>query len=313
VQKVQCPANIRIGTRKSRLAVAQATEVKNRLLGAFPELTQEQIILIKMDTTGDKIQDRNLSEIGGKGLFTREIEESLFSGAIDIAVHSMKDMPDALPDGLIIDCILEREDPRDALISFKSPSIEDLPHEAVIGTSSARRASQLLQYRPDLKIVPFRGNVQTRLKKLEGGEVDATLLAVAGLKRLDVEGVITQKIETDVMLPAVSQGAIGVECVADNKHIRDILAMISHPESVARIAAERGFLMELGGSCATPIAALANLDKSKKHVHMKGLVASLDGNKFYRVERSGLVEDADALGRDAGKEVLRNAPDLLVH
>jgi hydroxymethylbilane synthase len=308
--KVKCPAHIRIGTRASQLAVAQAMEVKNRLLGAFPqELTQDQIELVKIQTTGDRIQTRPLAEIGGKGLFTKEIEEALQSGAVDIAVHSMKDMPDTLPEGMIINCILEREDPRDAFISRDGRTLAELPQGAVVGTSSARRQAQLLRIRPDVKIVPFRGNVNTRLKKLELGEVDATLLAVAGLKRIDLAGRITQAIPVEMMLPAVAQGAIGVECLSRNAHLLDVLEAINHPLSRVQITAERAFLQALGGSCATPIAAFAEI--ADERLTLRGLVASLDGQHVYEVMREGNVADAAAMGVDAGVEVLRNAAGLL--
>ncbi len=307
---VKCPARIRIGTRKSRLAVAQAMEVKNRLLGAFPFLNQEQIELVKMETTGDRIQNRHLADIGGKGLFTKEIEEALTGGRVDIAVHSMKDMPDTLPPGMVIPCILEREDPRDAFISLRVRSLAELPQGAVLGTSSVRRQSQILKMRPDLKIVPFRGNVNTRLEKLARGEVDATLLAVAGLKRLDMAQAITEAISTEKMLPAVAQGAIGVECLESNHHILQVLAVINHPDSFTQVAAERGFLKELGGSCATPIAGLAEFTE-KGTLHFQGLVASTDGAVFYRVEREGAPEDAERMGRDAGAEVKAKAGKIL--
>jgi len=307
----KCPARIRIGTRRSELAVAQANEIKNRLLGAFPELTQTQIELVKLQTTGDAIQDRHLAEIGGKGLFTKEIEEALFEGTIDMAVHSMKDIPDTLPDGLIIDCIVEREDASDAFISNTAKNIRDLPKGAVVGTSSVRRQSQILKIRPDLKIVPIRGNVQTRLKKLDRGDVDATLLAVAGLKRLNINERITDAIPAEDMLPAVAQGAIGVECLADNKHMIQVLEKINHGPSKTCVTAERAFLITLGGSCATPIAGLAELDKNG-NLHFRGLVASTDGKEIYFTERTGKAEDAEEMGKDAGKETLKNASRLLL-
>jgi len=306
-----CPAKIRIGTRKSRLAVAQALEVKNRLLGAFPELTQEQVEIVKMTTTGDEIQDRHLAEIGGKGLFTKEIEEALFRGEVDMAVHSMKDMPDTLPDGLVINCILEREDPRDALISRKVGSIEKLPQGAVIGTSSVRRQSQLLAIRPDLKIVQFRGNVITRLEKLDRGDVDATILAAAGLRRLEMEKEITDTISTDVMLPAVSQGAIGVECLADNKHMLEVLSHINHAPSNTRVSAERGFLKALNGSCSTPIGAYADF-RHNGDLYLRCMLSSVDGKVIYRAERSGKPDVAEEMGFDAGREILAKGGDLIV-
>lgn len=303
-----CPASIRIGTRGSALALAQAHEVQHRLLGAFPELTQNQIEIIPIMTTGDRVQDRHLAEIGGKGLFTKEIEEALFAGSIDIAVHSMKDMPDTFPDGLIIECILEREDPRDAFISHKAGTIMQLPCGAVVGTSSTRRQSQLLALRPDLRVVQFRGNVNTRLRKLEEGQVDGTLLAAAGLKRLDMGGSITSLIEPDIMLPAVAQGAIGVQCLEKSEHIRQILTRINHPRSHRRVMAERAFLKGLGGNCTTPMGALADYT-GEDTLHLEVMLAKEDGSRIYRATRSGNASDAQAMGIDAAQEILSNTSD----
>ncbi len=307
---MRCPAHIRIGTRASNLAVAQANEVKNRLLGAFPELTQNQIEIIKIITTGDKIQNRHLADIGGKGLFTKELEEALFAGELDMAVHSLKDIPDYLPDGLQIECVLEREDPRDALISNKYKSIEEIAEGATIGTSALRRQSQLLKYRPDLKIIPIRGNVNTRLRKLDEGEVDATMLAVAGLKRLDLTNRISQAIPTDVMLPAVSQGAIGVEASIDNEHIQNMLKAINHPQSYTEVKCERAFLKTLNGSCQTPIGGYAVTDNTGM-VNFKGLVTSPDGKEFHEVEYNCTAQDARETGFRAGEEMLKKASHLL--
>lgn len=308
-KSVTCPARIRIGTRSSRLAIAQAVEVKNRLLGAFPEIKQDQIELVKFVTTGDKIQDRNLQEIGGKGLFTQELEEALFSGDIDFAVHSMKDMPDTLPDGLVIPCILEREDHRDAFISEKYSSIMDLPQGAKVGTSSVRRQSQLLMLRPDLEVVGFRGNVNTRLKKLHEGQVDATFLAVAGLRRLEMKRHITEIISEDQMLPAIAQGAIGVECVESNLHILQVLSKINHHLSFIRVLAERSFLKAMGGSCATPLGGLATFNEAGE-LNLRGLLAKPDGSVFYTVEKTGKPADATLLGEQAGQEMLIKAQSI---
>lgn len=304
-----CPAEIRIGTRGSPLAVAQAMEVRNRLLGAFPELTQEQIHIVKITTTGDRIQDRHLAEIGGKGLFTKELEEALLADAIDFAVHSLKDMPDTLPDGMMIDCVLEREDPRDAFISSKAQTLDALPKGAVVGTSSTRRQAQLLMRRPDLTIVPFRGNVETRLKKLENGEADATLLAVAGLKRLDKEKEITETLDASIMLPAVGQGAICIETLQKNTHLHQVLSAINHTHTAICAVTERAFLKTLGGSCKTPIAGYAWLENDA--LHFKGLVASPSGNATHQTERIGAVRDAEAIGKDAGEELLRKGKTIL--
>ncbi len=307
---VVCPAQIRIGTRGSNLAVAQATEVKNRLLGAYPELTQSQIEIIKITTTGDKIQDRHLAEIGGKGLFTKELEEQLHSGEIDIAVHSMKDMPAELPEGMVIDCILEREDPREAFLSPVAATIDALPKDATIGTSSVRRQAQLLSLRPDLTIMPFRGNVLTRLRKLEEGVVDATLLAVAGLKRLDLTQRITCCVPPDTMLPAVAQGAIGVECLESNTHILRVLANIDHEPSHVCVRAERAFLTAMGGSCTTPIGCLAELSDTGT-LSLRAMIAATDGSVCYTATREGTAEDAATLGTDAGEELHHKGKDIL--
>lgn len=306
---VVCPAKIRIGTRSSALALAQAREVKNRLLGAFPEVKQEQIELVPFVTTGDKIQDRNLLEIGGKGLFTKELEEALYAGEIDFAVHSMKDMPDKLPDGQIIPCILEREDHRDAFVSKKYGSIEDLPQGAVVGTSSARRQSQVLALRPDISVVPFRGNVNTRLRKLEEGQVDATFLAVAGLKRLDLGQHITQAVDDNTMIPAIAQGAIGVECLEDNTHIIQVLSKINHHASFVRVFAERSFLKAMEGSCATPLGGLAVFTGDGGLI-FRGWLAKTDGSVFYRVQKEGNAGHAAAIGEDAAQEMLSLAADI---
>lgn len=304
VSKVRCPAHIRIGTRASRLAVAQAQEVKNRLLGAFPDqLTQHQIEIIKIITTGDRIQDRHLAAIGGKGLFTKEIEEGLSSGRIDLAVHSMKDMTAEVPEGLFIPCVLEREDPRDAFISMKYKTIKELPKGAVVGTSSVRRQAQILAVRPDVNIVPLRGNVLTRLEKLEKGVVDATFLAVAGLNRLDMADRITMAMDTSIMLPAVAQGAIGIEVHKDNHHIQQVISEINHEPSFLCVSAERAFLKELGGSCATPMGCLAMLSADKKTLELTAMVAAVDGTITHYTTRHGKAQDAEAMGKDAGVEL----------
>lgn len=307
----QCPAEIRIGTRGSALAVAQAEEVKRRILNAFPEqLDANRIHIKKIMTTGDRIQDKSLTEIGGKGLFTKEIEEALFAGTVDIAVHSMKDMTDVLPDGLTINCILEREDPRDAFISPIAKTIADLPSGAVVGTSSVRRQAQLLTLRPDVKVVPFRGNVQTRLRKLTEGQVDATFLAVAGLRRVGQGDEITSIIDTDAMLPAVAQGAIGIESLTDNIHIHRVLQAINHAQSQVRVEAERAFLKALGGSCSTPIAGLAEFD-CDGGIFFRGLVASPDGQELHRRECSGSAETIVSRAREVGEALFKQAGHLL--
>lgn len=306
------PTIIRIGSRASKLAIAQSEEVKSRLLAAYPHMRPEQFEIVPMTTTGDAVQDRTLSEIGGKGLFTKEIEDALLEGAVDIAVHSMKDMPTVLPDGLVIPCLLEREDPRDAFISNTAVGIDALPLYAIIGTASLRRGAQIKAYRPDLEIIPLRGNVQTRLRKLDEGMCDATLLAVAGLKRLHMEDVITTALPESVCLPAVAQGAIGVECRADNPELIAWLGAIHHDETALCIAAERSFLATLDGSCRTPIAGLATLDGDA--LVLEGLVARPDGSTVHRDRITCPAEAASAIeaGKTLGERLLRQAgPDFL--
>ena len=300
---------IRIGTRGSKLALAQAEETKRRLLAAH-DLPEEAVELVVIKTTGDAVRDRPLADIGGKGLFTKEIEEALLEGRIDLAVHSMKDVPAELPDGLAIACHLPREDARDAFISLKYASIDALPAGAVVGTSSVRRAAQLLRLRPDVEIVPFRGNVDTRLRKLADGVADATFLACAGLNRLGLADRITQAVPEDVMLPAVAQGAIGIETRKDDARIRELLAPLNDADTAVRVAAERGFLERLEGSCRTPLAAHAVIRDDAVHLTAEAL--TLDGAQRWRVERSGSREEAHALGADAAEEVLAEAGDALV-
>ncbi|MDH5771608.1 MAG: hydroxymethylbilane synthase, partial [Rhodospirillaceae bacterium] len=253
--------SLRIGTRGSPLALAQAHETEAKLKAAFPELDKDgatEIVVIK--TTGDKILNQALSDIGGKGLFTKEIDDAMLAGDIDIAVHSMKDVPTYLPDGIHLPCMLERHDVRDAFISNKAATLWELPQGAVVGTASLRRQSLILNRRPDLKVVTFRGNVQTRLKKLEAGEVDATMLAIAGLKRMNMENVATAIISTEEFLPAPGQGAIGITCRLDNISANDYLLGLNHEQTFIRVQAERAFLTVLDGSCRTPIAAHAWYD-----------------------------------------------------
>ena len=295
-------ARLRLGTRGSPLALAQAQEVRGRLAAAHDELAAEgalEIVVIK--TSGDKIQDRTLAEIGGKGLFTKEIEDALLQGAIDVAVHSMKDVPTWLPEGLAITAVLPREDPRDAFFSNRGARLADLPAGAVVGTASLRRQAQVLMARPDLKVVPLRGNVGTRLRKLAEGQADATLLAMAGLKRLGEAGRVTAPLEPEEMLPAVAQGAIGLEARVADERTGAWLAALDHRETAARVGAERACLEVLDGSCRTPIAALAELEGAE--LRLRALVAMPDGSRAHRAERRGPAADAEALGRDAGAEL----------
>lgn len=292
---------LRIGTRGSALALAQAYEVRDRLTAAHG-LGPDAIEIRVIKTSGDRIQDRPLSEAGGKGLFTKEIEEALLDGGIDLAVHSMKDMPTVLPDGLAIPCLLPREDPRDGFLSPKAGRLIDLAQGAVVGSSSLRRQAQILRLRPDLKVVMFRGNVNTRLRKLAEGEVDATILALAGLKRLGLEGEITSEVEPDEMLPAVAQGAIGVEVRAGDERVAGLIAPLNDPETGWRVGAERAFLTELDGSCRTPLAGLATV-AAPGHLVLRVMILTPDGVTCHETSREGSVEDGLAMGRDAGREL----------
>jgi len=292
---------LRIGTRGSPLALAQAEETRLRLEEAFPELAGAIAIEI-IHTTGDKIQDRPLSAIGGKGLFTKEIDEAQLEGRVDIAVHSMKDVPTYLPDGLTLAALLPREDVRDVLISSKGRSLAELPEGAVVGSASLRRAAQILRRRPDLTVIPFRGNVQTRLRKLAEGQVDATLLAMAGLNRLKLMPVEAVPLSVEEMLPAVAQGAIGITCRADDERALAILAALDHLPTRIRVTAERAFLAILDGSCRTPIAGLAELDGER--LTLTGMILRPDGKEAHDVIASGIVSSAETIGRQAGQSLL---------
>ncbi len=295
---------LKIGTRGSPLAMAQAYETRSRLMQAF-DLPEDAFEIVVIKVTGDAIQDRPLKEIGGKGLFTREIEEDLLSGKIDIAVHSMKDMPTLQPEGLILDTYLPREDVRDAFVSPTLTRIADLAKGAVVGTSSLRRKAQLLNRRPDLQVVEFRGNVQTRLKKLADGVAECTFLASAGLNRLKLADVPATPIDADDMLPAVAQGAIGIERRISDDNTAALLAAIHHSDTGNRLAAERSFLLTLDGSCETPIAGLAELDGST--IHLRGEVLRPDGSKALADRRSGPVSTGAEMGRDLAQDLLSRA------
>jgi hydroxymethylbilane synthase len=295
---------LKIGTRGSPLALAQAYETMARLIAAF-DLPQDAFKIVVIAVTGDVIQDRPLKDIGGKGLFTREIEEDLLAGKIDIAVHSMKDMPTLQPDGLLLDTYLPREDVRDAFISHTLKSIAELARGAVVGTSSLRRRAQLLNRRPDLNVVEFRGNVQTRLKKLEAGVAECTFLATAGLKRLGRSDVPATPVDAEDMLPAVAQGAIGIERRADDARIKHMLDAIHDTPTGQRLAAERTFLEALDGSCETPIAGLAILEGDQ--LHLRGEVLRPDGSDAIAGERRGLISDGPKMGIDLAQELLDRA------
>ena len=286
---------LKIGTRGSPLALAQAHETRDRLAAAF-DLPQAAFEIVVIKTTGDKVQDRPLKEIGGKGLFTKEIEEDLLSGAIDIAVHSMKDMPVAQPGGLLLDTYLPREDVRDAFVSLGFDSLAALPAGARVGTSSLRRAAQLRARRPDLEVVEFRGNVQTRMKKLGDGVADATFLAMAGLRRLGMEEVVKSAIAVEDVLPAVAQGAIGIERRAVDSRAAALLEAIHDEPTGQRLAAERAFLAGLDGSCQTPIAGLAELDGGM--LRLRGEILRPDGSETLQDEANAPIEDGATLGAE---------------
>ena len=295
---------LKIGTRGSPLALWQAHEVRRCLMAAFdlPEAAFE-VVVIKV--TGDQIQDKALREIGGKGLFTREIEEALLDGSIDVAVHSMKDMPVLQPEGLVLDCYLKRADVRDAFVSPRFGSVDELPLGATVGSSSLRRRAQLALRRPDLKLVEFRGNVQTRMRKLEDGVADATFLAMAGLTRLGMAEVARSAIAPEEMLPAVAQGAIGIERRTADARVAGLLAAIHDRETGLRLAAERAFLARLDGSCETPIAGLAML--SGDDLWLRGEILRPDGSASLAGERRGPVADGAALGIALADELLTRA------
>lgn len=297
-------APLNIGTRGSPLALAQAYETRERLAAAF-DLPLAAFAIFVIKTTGDKIIDRPLKEIGGKGLFTREIEQDMLSGNIDIAVHSMKDMPTVQPDGLILDTYLPREDVRDAFISPWATGLDALAGGAVVGTSSLRRKAQLKLRRPDLQVVEFRGNMQTRLQKLDDDVAKATFLAMAGLNRLKMDHVPKYAIEVADMLPAVAQGAIGVERRIDDTRAADMLAAIHDTPTGQRLAAERAFLKALDGSCETPIAGLAELDGDT--LRLRGEVLRPDGSDHVTADVSGSIADGAAMGVEMARTMLAQA------
>lgn len=296
---------LKIGTRGSPLALAQAHETRDRLMAAhdLPEAAFE-IVVIK--TTGDRVLDRPLKEIGGKGLFTKEIEEALLAGGIDIAVHSMKDMPVAQPEGLLIDCYLPREDVRDAFVSLGVEALLDLPQGAVVGSSSLRRRAQLAYRRPDLKLVEFRGNVQTRMKKLHDGVAVATFLAMAGLNRLGMADVAKAAIAPEEMLPAVAQGAIGIERRLEDDRAGAMLAAIHDQATGEQLAAERAYLTALDGSCETPIAGLALHEGTG--LWLRGEILRPDGSEMITGETRCAIADAADAGRSLAQELLSQAP-----
>jgi hydroxymethylbilane synthase len=299
---------IRIGTRASKLARAQAQMVQDALAATDPTLTFETVA---MTTAGDRELHKQLTDWGYKGLFTKELEDDLLAGSIDIAVHSMKDMPSVLPEGLIIAGMLERADARDAWVSPYHASIRALPQGAIVGTSSARRTAQLLHQRPDIQVVPFRGNVETRLRKLEEGVATGTFLAAAGLNRLGLSEHIRALIPTQDLLPAVAQGAVGIECRENNETMRELVARISHTPTMICLAAERAFLEVLDGSCRTPIAGLATLLEDGC-LELRGEVLSLDGKVRHFSAKTSSADDPVLLGKDVGHHLRRRAGEALL-
>ncbi len=291
---------LKIGTRGSALALYQARETCSRLSKAYG-LPEEAFEIVVISTSGDRIQDRPLSEVGGKGLFTKEIEDALLSGAIDVAVHSSKDMPTILPDGLILAAFLEREDPRDAFIGRTVKNLFDLPHGATVGSSSLRRQAQIRRIRPDLNIVMFRGNVPTRLKKVADGLVDGTILALAGLKRLGLDGAVTEILPVDSFLPAPGQGAICIECREDDPGAQAMLAAIGHAGTTAALICERAFLRILDGDCRTPLAGHARVENGL--MQFSGQILTPDGLISHVIEDQGLAIDADRIGQRAAQAI----------
>jgi len=300
---------IRIGTRGSPLALAQAHEVRGRLMAAHG-LPEEAFEVRIYKTSGDAIQDRPLAEVGGKGLFTKEIQEALFAREIDLAVHSLKDMQTRLPEGLTIGAVLPREDVRDAFISLAHASLAALPKGAVVGTSSLRRQAQVKRIRPDVEIVGFRGNVQTRLRKLAEGVADATLLACAGLNRLGMADRITAPIETDAILPAVAQGAIAIEVREDDAEAGRLAASLNHEPTALCVTAERAFLARLDGNCRTPIAGLAELAAGT--LRFRGMVFSPDGAQCFETTREAPVSEAAALGHAAAEVLIEQGANSVL-
>lgn len=302
-------AKFRIGTRKSPLALAQAQQVARLVAMAWPHLEEEGAVeIVPMMTSGDSFLDRPLSDIGGKGLFTKEIEEALLDGRIDVAVHSLKDVQTVLPDGLILACVLEREDARDRLVGQGLSSLADLPIGAVVGTASLRRRAQLRMHRPDLNVVPLRGNVQTRLKKLSEGGFQATMLAMAGLNRLDMADVPGVALAVESFIPAVCQGIIAVECRQADDDTRELLAPLSHVETEIVASCERTFLKGLDGSCRTPIAGYAEVDG--EDLHFRGLWLRTDGSSHVAVKLKGSVQESASIGAEAA-DILREKAEKL--
>jgi hydroxymethylbilane synthase len=298
---------LRIATRKSQLALWQAEYVRDVLLQYHPDLNVE---LVKMTTQGDKILDTPLAKVGGKGLFVKELEAGLLSGDADIAVHSMKDVPVELPEGLHLSVICPREDPRDAFVSNEYASFASLPKGARLGTSSLRRQCQLAAQRPDLNIIDLRGNVNTRLQKLDAGDYDAIILAAAGLKRLGMQARITETLSPEISLPAIGQGAVGIECRVNDDWVNDLLAPLNDRDTAIRVRAERALNHRLQGGCQVPIAGYAELAHGV--ILLRGLVGTVDGSKIIHGEIAGQPEDAEYLGRVLAEDLLTRGADEIL-
>ncbi len=298
---------LKIATRKSALALWQAEYVKARLEHYHPDLIVE---LLPMVTKGDIILDSPLSKVGGKGLFVKELEVAMLEGKADIAVHSMKDVPVDFPDGLGLHVICEREDPRDAFVSNHIASFEQLPQGAIVGTSSLRRQCQIKAMRPDLDVRDLRGNVNTRLAKLDDGQYDAIILAAAGLIRLEMAERIRQYIEPEIMLPANGQGAVGIECRTDDERVKALLAPLEHSETRHRVLAERAMNRALQGGCQVPIGSYATMDGET--LYLRGLVGAIDGSRILEAEISGGVNDAEALGEQLAQQLLDLGADTIL-
>lgn len=301
------PRKLVIASRESALAMWQARHIQSRLQALYPEATVE---ILGMTTTGDQILDSPLARIGGKGLFVKELEQALADGRADLAVHSMKDVPMNLPDGFALAATGEREDPRDAFVSVNYQCLEDLPEGSVVGTSSLRRQSQLQARFPHLKIESLRGNLQTRLRKLDEGQYAAIILAAAGLKRLGLEERITQLIGPELSIPAVGQGALGIEISAERDDMRSVLAPLNHPDTAACVEAERAMSRALAGSCTVPLGAYARIENGT--LRMMGFVASIDGREMVRDSVEGQPQNADALGRELAQKLIGHGADRIL-
>ncbi len=298
---------IKIGTRGSQLALAQSGWVKERIESVHPEV---KVDLIRIRTTGDKIFDAPLSRIGGKGLFVKEIEMALSKGEVDVAVHSMKDVPAELPADLDIRIYPEREDPRDAFVSREFGSLRDLPERSTVGTGSLRRSTQLRFMRPDIRIIAIRGNVDTRIRKMESGELHAVILAVAGLRRMGFADKITSILSKEELLPAIGQGALCLETRKSDSAILDLLGFLHHEETEVTVRAERAFLKELGGGCQVPIAGYGRLEG--REILLEGMVAELDGSRLLRDRMSGSVEEPERIGTALAKKLLTSGADRIL-